>query len=186
VPRSGREARQRLEQAALDLYVERGFDAVTIAEIAERAGVTERTYFRHFPDKREVVFGGEQQLVDWVEDALGALTETLGPLATLRFVVARIVPSLEANREASGRLAVIIAATPSLQERATAKEAHLTAMITDALVARGVDRELAGITTRAAWGVLTEAVTAWRATPATPLQTHVDRGFTLLRDALAV
>ncbi|HEY0534347.1 MAG TPA: helix-turn-helix domain-containing protein, partial [Actinoplanes sp.] len=56
MPRSGREARARLLQAAIDLYLERGFDAVTATEIAERAGVTERTYFRHFADKREVLF----------------------------------------------------------------------------------------------------------------------------------
>jgi AcrR family transcriptional regulator len=58
MPRSGREARARLLQAAIDLYLERGFDAVTATEIAERAGVTERTYFRHFADKREVLFEG--------------------------------------------------------------------------------------------------------------------------------
>src|SRR5437660_5870424 len=57
-------ARGRLEQAALELYAERGFDETTVAEIAERAGLTERTFFRHFPDKREVLFSGGALLTD--------------------------------------------------------------------------------------------------------------------------
>lgn len=62
MPRSGAEARSRLKQAALELYRENGFDKTTTAEIAARAGVTERTFFRHFPDKREVLFDGEADL----------------------------------------------------------------------------------------------------------------------------
>ena len=62
MPRSGAEARRRLREAALELYRERGFDQTTAAEIAERAGVNERTFFRHFPDKREVLFDGEADL----------------------------------------------------------------------------------------------------------------------------
>src|SRR4029077_16325462 len=57
-------ARGRLEQAALELYVERGYEQTTVAEIAERAGLTERTFFRHFADKREVLFSGSGHLQD--------------------------------------------------------------------------------------------------------------------------
>jgi AcrR family transcriptional regulator len=56
------DARGRLEQAALDLYQDRGFEQTTVTEIAERAGLTERTFFRYFADKREVVFGGQDML----------------------------------------------------------------------------------------------------------------------------
>ena len=59
MPRSGDEARRRLQQATLELFQQKGFDATTAAEIAERAGVTERTFFRHFADKREALFDGE-------------------------------------------------------------------------------------------------------------------------------
>src|ERR1700691_1650442 len=66
-------ARGRLEQAALELYVEPGFEQTTVAEIAKRAGLTERTFFRHFADKREVLFGGagalQELLVTCVADA---------------------------------------------------------------------------------------------------------------------
>ena len=58
------DARGRLERAALELYGERGFEQTTVAEIAARAGLTERTFFRHFADKREVLFGGAGQLQD--------------------------------------------------------------------------------------------------------------------------
>ena len=57
-------ARGRLEQAALELYIERGFEQTTVAEIAEQAGLTERTFFRYFADKREVLFGGQDVLQD--------------------------------------------------------------------------------------------------------------------------
>ncbi|MFG2395727.1 TetR/AcrR family transcriptional regulator [Streptomyces lydicus] len=77
MPRSGAEARRRLQQAALELYRERGFDQTTTAEIAARAGVNEGTFFRHFPDKREVLFDGEADLraalMQEVTDALDGL-----------------------------------------------------------------------------------------------------------------
>ena len=63
-------ARGRLEEAALELYTERGFDETTVAEIAERAGLTERTFFRHFADKREVLFAGSEQFVSQIVDAV--------------------------------------------------------------------------------------------------------------------
>jgi AcrR family transcriptional regulator len=185
MPRSGRAARERLERAALDLYAERGFDAVTIAEIAERADVTQRTYFRHFPDKREVLFGGEQRLLDWVSDAFATVEPSANPMTTLRAVIARVVPSIEANREASGRLAALIAATPALLERSAGKEAVLVAAMSDQLVDGGIEPERAAIASRAAWAVLTEAVRAWRARPEIPLQGHVDRGFSVLYDTVS-
>ena len=65
-------ARGRLEEAALELYTERGFDETTVAEIAERAGLTERTFFRHFTDKREVLFGGQDVLLQlFVDNIVG-------------------------------------------------------------------------------------------------------------------
>jgi AcrR family transcriptional regulator len=80
VPRSGADARRRLQQAALDLYREYGFDQTTAADIAERAGVNARTFFRHFPDKREVLFDGEADLRDTMTQAVA---ETSGGPAAL-------------------------------------------------------------------------------------------------------
>ncbi len=180
VPRSGKAARERLEQAALELFQERGFDAVTTAEIAAHAGVTERTYFRHFPDKREVLFDGERRLTEWVTNALGTVPATVAPWPAMRRTVDLVLPPLETNRQAADRLAVIVAATPALRERAATKEAHLIAVIAGLLVDRGAATDAAAVTARTAWGVLTYAVEAWRNDPGSRLQSHVDHGFALL------
>src|SRR6185312_8615863 len=76
-------ARGRLEQAALDLYGERGFEQTTVAEIAERAGLTERTFFRYFADKREVLFGGSDEVRDALVEAVAAAPEPASPLAAV-------------------------------------------------------------------------------------------------------
>lgn len=180
MPRSGREARERLVSSALELFVERGFDAVTAAEIAARAGVTERTYFRHFPDKREVLFDGERRLTEWVTEALASVPADVPPWQAMRRTVDLVVPLLEANRADGDRLAAIVAATPALQERAVAKEARLVALLADLLVGRGAPADEAALVAGTGWGVLAHAIRAWRSAPGTPLQVHVDRGFTLL------
>ena len=74
------DARGRLERAALELYSERGFEQTTVAEIAARAGLTERTFFRHFADKREVLFGGAGQLQDFLVSTLAATPESVAPI----------------------------------------------------------------------------------------------------------
>ena len=72
------DARGRLMQAALELYGERGFEQTTVAEIAQRAGLTERTFFRHFADKREVLFSGEVD--DLVLSALADARPSAAPI----------------------------------------------------------------------------------------------------------
>ena len=72
-------ARGRLEQAALELYAERGFDQTTVAEIAERAGLTERTFFRHFADKREVLFWGQDALIELVTTGIADAPGSASP-----------------------------------------------------------------------------------------------------------
>src|SRR6201988_1911238 len=76
-------ARGRLEQAALELYRERGFDQTTVAEIAARAGLTERTFFRYFADKREVLFWGQSALLELFVRAVADAPESAAPLAPL-------------------------------------------------------------------------------------------------------
>ena len=185
MPRSGREARERLVHAALELFLERGFDTVTTAEIAARAGVTERTYFRHFPDKREVLFDGQRQLTEWVTQALESVAPDVTAWPAMRRTVDLVVVSLEANRDAGDRLAAIVAATPALGERAAAKEAHLTAVITDLLIGRGAPADEASVVARVTWAVLAHAVQTWRTAPASRLQAHVDHGFTMLAELVS-
>src|ERR1700676_1213721 len=73
-------ARGRLEQAAMELYSERGFDQTTVAEIAERAGLTERTFFRYFADKREVLFWGKGALMELVTKPIADAPDSASPI----------------------------------------------------------------------------------------------------------
>src|SRR5579871_2425332 len=73
-------ARGRLEQAALDLYRERGFEQTTVAQIAERAGLTERTFFRYFADKREVLFWGQARLLELYVNAIANAPASASPI----------------------------------------------------------------------------------------------------------
>ncbi len=122
MPRDGTKARARLREAALELYRERGYDETTTAQIAARAGVTERTYFRHFADKREVLFDGEAELRTILLDAVAAAPPGLAPLSVLVQALTAAVPLLIANRPIAEQRAEVIAVTPALQERAYAKD----------------------------------------------------------------
>src|SRR5438270_2739702 len=114
MPRSGAQARARLREAALDLYAERGYDATTTSEIAARAGVNERTYFRHFADKREVLFDGEAELRETMTRAVAEAPDGLTPFAMLRRAFGKAGRILEENRPFSEPRVAIIAATPAL------------------------------------------------------------------------
>jgi AcrR family transcriptional regulator len=174
-----------LQQAAIDLFLDRGFDTVTTAEIAERAGVTERTYFRHFADKREALFQGENQLTEQLTAALKDIPETVPPLRTLLVAFRTVVPMLERNRPVAERLGRVVAATPALWERAAAKEAHLVGLLSTALRARGLDEETADIAARTGWGTLAQAMRHWHASPDSGLEPHVERAFQQLRALVA-
>ena len=155
------EARIRLQQAALELFGERGYDRTTAAEIAARAGVTERTFFRHFPDKREVLFDGEAILREALTASIRAAPDDLGPLDTVFRSFRSVRQLLEANRPFSKPRHEVIAATPALQERELAKTAALAQALAAALQARGatgLQAILAAQTGMATWVL---AVVAW-------------------------
>src|ERR1700721_4613860 len=123
-------ARGRLEQAALDLYVERGFEQTTVAEIAERAGLTERSFFRHFADKREVLFGGSALLQERVVAGVTGAPTTDGPLdAVARGLDAAAAMLGEFRRDLSRQRQAVIAANPELRERELAKMADYAAAV---------------------------------------------------------
>lgn len=161
MPRSGHEARRRLQQAALELYGERGFDRTTTAEIAERAGVTERTYFRHFPDKREVLFDGETTLRQLLIAAVRDLPETLEPLETLTRAFLSIEGWLREGRAFSELRHRVIAATPALRERELAKLASLADALATALQQRGVPARRAALAAEVGTTAFNYAVTCW-------------------------
>lgn len=177
MPRNGEPARQRLQQAALELFCERGYDQVTAAEIAARAGVTERTFFRHFPDKREALFDGQATLQAALTGAIAALPATLPPLPTLYQAFRSLGPLLEANRPFSLPRQQVIDRTPALQERELAKIAGLIEALALALCQRGTLARLAGLAAQTGMAAFRYAIASWFADPTGGLGTHLDRAF---------
>ncbi|HTA32492.1 MAG TPA: TetR family transcriptional regulator [Solirubrobacteraceae bacterium] len=154
-------ARGRLEQAALELYSERGFEQTTVAEIAERAGLTERTFFRHFADKREVLFGGAGGLQELL---VGAVADAPDSLAAIDAVAAGLDAAgalLQERREFAVQRQSVIAANAELQERELIKLASLAAAIADVLRRRGVGDPAASLTAEAGIAVFKVAFERW-------------------------
>jgi AcrR family transcriptional regulator len=181
VPRSGAEARRRLQQAALELYRERGFDQTTTAEIAARAGVNERTFFRHFPDKREVLFDGEADLRAALMQAVAEAPDGLQPLEILLSAFRKAGRILEDNRPFREPRLAVIAVTPTLRERELAKAAMLTDAVAEALRHRGVANRLAGLAAQTGWATFHHAAQAWIDDPTQSLDAQLCRAFDDLR-----
>jgi AcrR family transcriptional regulator len=171
-----------LQLAALELFRERGYDATTAAEIAARAGVTERTFFRHFPDKREALFDGEAAFRDALRDAVLAAPRDLGPMAALRVAFRSVEPVLRDNRSFSGPRAALIADTPALQERVLTKTASLIKALAAALGDRGVERATAELAAQVGMAAFGHAAAAWFGDPTTGLDAHLARAFDRLQD----
>ncbi|MDN4597977.1 TetR/AcrR family transcriptional regulator [Leifsonia virtsii] len=169
MPRNGDEARRRLREAALELYSEQGFDATTTAQIAARAGVTERTYFRHFADKREVLFGGESELRDTMTGAIAAAPPQTSPLDLVMGSYLAAVPLFVAGRRVALRRAELIDATPALQERAHAKTAALADAIVESLTARGIPEPTARLAAQVGAAAFQRAGAQWYADPSLDL-----------------
>jgi AcrR family transcriptional regulator len=154
-------ARVRLQQAAVELFRERGYDRTTAAEIARRAGVTERTFFRHFPDKREVLFDGQAVLVDALRASIAEAPAELAPLDTLFRAFGSVTSLLEDNRSFSKPRQEVISATPALHERELSKLEALSDALAHALQARGVPELPAALAARAGMASFAHATLAW-------------------------
>src|ERR1700685_2567737 len=131
-------AHGRLQLAALELYGERGYDQTTVSEIARRAGLTERTFFRYFADKREVLFYGAGMLQDRLVQGGGDAPGALSPIDAIGAALAAAAGPVEEVRDLSRRRQAIVAANPELQERELIKLARLAEALTEALRRRGV------------------------------------------------
>ena len=132
-------ARERMVLAAVDLFTEQGYDATTVAQIAERAGVTKSTFFRHFPDKRELLVAGQEVLSRLLAEGIAKAPETASPLEAVAAGLDRASSAMgPMNRELGPRLKAAVAASAELQERDALKSVGLAAAMTNALTARGV------------------------------------------------
>jgi AcrR family transcriptional regulator len=155
------DSRGRLAQAALVLYGERGFDQTTVAEIAERAGLTERTFFRHFTDKREVLFAGARELQDLMVTSVLDAPASATPFEAVTLALDATGNLFDPRREFSMQRQRIINGSTELQERELIKLATLAAALADALRQRGVDDPTAGLTGEVAISIFKISFERW-------------------------
>jgi AcrR family transcriptional regulator len=160
MPRWEPDSARRLADAAFALYSERGFENTTVAEIAARAGVTERTFFRHFADKREVLFAGAGRLEEAAVNGAANAPESATPL-DMAAAGLEAAAALLTDAEFSRRRQRIISANVELRERELSKLASLSATLADALRRRGVGDPIAGLTAEVAMTVFRMAFERW-------------------------
>jgi AcrR family transcriptional regulator len=128
-----------LVRAALDLFTEQGYDNTTVAQIAERAGLTKTTFFRHFPDKREVLFAGQDMHSRLLADGIAAAPSSATPLEAVAAALDAATATFTPDQRGFGpRLQAVIAGNAELQEREAFKHAGLAAAMTGALQKRDV------------------------------------------------
>ena len=161
MPRWESGADTRLTRAAYELYLERGFEAVTVAEIAARAGLTKRTFFRYFDDKREVLFSGAPAFQASVVDAVVAAPEDVAPIDAVVTALAAGGTELTGIGEGARARQHLIEQSTDLQEREMIKMVALKEAIATALQERGVPATTAGLTAQAGVTVFQTAFERW-------------------------
>jgi AcrR family transcriptional regulator len=155
------DARGRLEQAALELYSERGFEQTTVAEIADRAGLTERTFFRHYADKREVLFGGGDVLKELLVSTVADTQDSAAPIDAIAAALEAVGGVLQERLEFARRRQRIIAANAELRERELIKLASWAEALADALRDRGAADPAARLTAEVGIAVFRVAFERW-------------------------
>jgi len=174
----------RLQRAALDLFREHGYDRTTASQIAVRAGVTERTFFRYFADKREVLFQGEAVLRAALLTAITEAPDELGPLDTLFHAFRSVQLLLENNRPFSKPRHEVICNTPALKEREQTKIAALADALAIALKARGATELQALLAARTGMAAFALATVAWLDDPSLSLGRRLNLAFRELKSIL--
>jgi AcrR family transcriptional regulator len=162
MPRWKPDAAERLQAAALELFAEQGFERTTVAEIAQRAGLTQRTFFNHFNDKREVLFVLSSELRREIVREIAACDDTSRPLDVVVRALEVVADSIfEERREVASRRHAVVAANPELLERELSKGAALAEAIAAELRARGCDPETAFLAAGAAMLAQQAAFQRW-------------------------
>src|SRR5712691_4586455 len=154
-------ARGRLERAALELFIERGFEQTTVAEIAKRAGLTERTFFRHFADKREVLFWGAGTLQEFLVSTVASAPDAAAPIAAVAAALEAAGALLQERRDSARQRQAVIAAHAELRERELIKLASLASALAGALRRRGVTEPAASLAAEAGIAVFWIAFERW-------------------------
>jgi AcrR family transcriptional regulator len=182
MPRDGEKVRRSLQQAALELFGERGYEETTAADIAAKAGVTERTFFRHFADKRDVLFGGETELGDVLARAVRDAPSELGPWDVLFRAFQAAESLFVENRAFAEPRHRLIKSIPALQERALAKTQILTAGLVSALRERALPGHMATLVAQMGTAALSHAVACWFDDASSDLHDHLVQAFRKVRD----
>ena len=155
------DAEGRLTKAAITLFEEQGYDDTTVAQIAEAAGLTKRTFFRYFTDKREVLFNGSHELEERWIGGIQAAPPDAGPMAAVSAGLDEVADLFAGRHPFASMRAEIIAANPELQERELIKLQSLAGAVKAALVDRGVSENAAVLAAQAGVTVFHVAFARW-------------------------
>lgn len=159
-------ARERLVIAAVDLFSEQGYDETTVAQITDRAGVTKSTFFRHFPDKRELLVAGQATLSGLLAEGIASAPTAAGPLDAIAAGLTRASQTLgPANHELGPRLEALIASSTELQERSILKGVGLANAMSQALRARGVPDAIARLAAEMGLLAFHQGFVTWSSSP---------------------
>jgi AcrR family transcriptional regulator len=162
MPRWQPNPQERLVRAALELFGEQGYEDTTVVQIAARAGLTKSTFFRHVPDKRELLFIGQELLTRAFADGIAAAPRDAAPLEAVASALDAAAVAFPAERREFGPpRRAIIAANPELQEREALKRARLTAAMANALEARGTAEAVASLAAEIGVLALGRAYARW-------------------------
>ena len=162
------DARGRLAKAAMALYAEQGFDQTTVAEIAARAGLTERTFFRHFADKREVLFYGTEMLRDLLVRAVADVPASATAMDAVGAAFEAAGAMLQQNPDRVRLRDAIVSAHAELRERELIKLAALASAVAAALRDRGIAEPAASLAAETGVAVFKIAFARWISEPGQP------------------
>jgi len=154
-------ARERLQRSALELFGERGYEQTTVEDIASRAGLTKRTFFRHFADKREVLFDRTDELVDLMATTIAEAPADAAPIDAIAAAAEAAAALIEERSDLSRARQRVIAASPELRERELVKFASMADRVHAALSERGVPEPDAELVAEAGITVLRVAYERW-------------------------
>jgi AcrR family transcriptional regulator len=169
------DARGRLARAAMELYLENGFDQTTVAEIAKRAGLTERTFFRHFADKREVLFDGAIGLQNLLVARVADAPQGMAPIDVVVGAFEVAGAGFQEHRDFSRQRTTVITANAVLVERELIKLAALASAIAEALRGRGVTDPAASLAAEAGVAIFRIAFERWITDPGPADFVHIIR-----------
>jgi len=166
MPRWDPEGETRLREAALELFLERGYDSVTVAQITEKAGLTRRTFSRYFADKRDVLFAGSDELPGVIADGIRAANAEASPMDAVLAALDGVAERLATQASIAAQRQAVVRTSPDLQERALTKFAAATDAASAALRDRGVPASTAALLAQVALAIFRTAFSRWLEDPA--------------------